>query len=326
MSAEQIIVVRRRGKRSHGKHASSAWKIAFADFTLSMMAVFLVMWVVSTASPSEKAIIGKYFSDPNSIFLEGGNPSLIDMGYPDAPVASMLHEQPQTSLSNHSVGNTSANDVPIPTDSPLWELVRDLTRAGLVGKQSDYRGNLRLEFIPQGVRIDISESLEKSMFDRGSEHLTPYFEDLLLALAPHLAEANRALSITGHSDGTNFSRQHVMDNWYLSSYRANEVRQTLIYGGFPEERIVQVAAMADRSLIDKDNPSNPVNRRVEIVVMTADSETRLTGVDHNDLSVVVDSGDGEKPVEVEKVLREFDTERMTDVRRQAEENRMPEQG
>ena len=146
-----------------------------------------------------------------------------------------------------------------------------------------------------------------------------------------VAEVDRIADTTNFAgtkllDGTNFSRQHVMDNWYLSSYRANEVRQTLIYGGFPEERIVQVAAMVDRSLVDKDNPSNPVNRRVEIVVMTADSETRLTGVDYDDLSPVADTGHGEEPVEVEKVLSEFDTDHMMDVRWHAEENRMPERG
>ncbi|MET4694694.1 flagellar motor protein MotB [Endozoicomonas lisbonensis] len=316
MSAEQIIVVRRRGRRSRGRHGNNAWKIAFADFTLSMMAVFLVLWVVSTATPSEKAVIGRYFSDPDSVFEEGGHASLIDMGFPYPPIASVIHGQPQQGLSNSSM----------PASSPLWGLMEDLEEAGLTGAQGDYQGNLNLEFIPQGIKIYISESEEKAMFDQGSKHLMPFFEDMLLGLAPYLAETGRALSITGHSDGVGFTDQRDMDNWYLSSYRANEARQTLIHGGFPEERIVQVAAMADRALVDKENPYNPINRRVEIVVMTADSEFRLTGVDFDAMSLVADSGDEEEAVETERVRREFDTGRIIDVRRLAEDNRMPGRG
>ncbi|UYM15700.1 hypothetical protein [Endozoicomonas euniceicola] len=44
------------------------------------------------------------------------------------------------------------------------------------------------------------------------------------------------------------------------------------------------------------------------------------------MSPVADTGHGEEPVEVEKVLCEFDTDRMMDVRRQAEQNRMPGRG
>ncbi|AMO56407.1 hypothetical protein GZ77_06315 [Endozoicomonas montiporae] len=315
MSSDQIIVVRRRSRRGGRRHGSSAWKIAFADFTLSMMAVFLVLWVVSTATPSEKAVIGQYFSDPNSVFEEGGHASIIDLGFPNPPIATMIHGEPQ-GLSNSSM----------PMNSPLWGLMEDLEGAGLTGAQGDYQGNLNLEFIPQGIKIYISESEERAMFDQGSKHLTPFFEDLLLGLAPYLADTGRALSITGHSDGVDFSDNLDMDNWYLSSYRANEARQTLIHGGFPEERIVQVAAMADRALVDKENPYNPINRRVEIVVMTADSEFRLTGIDYDALRLMVDSGEDADAVETETVRREFDTGRMIDVRRLAEDNRLPGRG
>ena len=316
MSSDQIIIVRRKGRRSKRQHGSSAWKIAFADFTLSMMAVFLVLWVVSTATPSEKAIIGQYFSDPNSVFEEGGHLSLIDMGFPNPPIASVIHSQPQQGLGNGS----------LPANSPLWGLMEDLEGAGLAGAQGDYRGNLNLEYIPQGIKIYISESEDKAMFEQGSKHLTPFFEDILLGLAPYLADTGRALSITGHSDGSNFSDQRDMDNWYLSSYRANEARQTLIHGGFPEGRIVQVSAMADRALVDKDNPYNPVNRRVEIVVMTADSEFLMTGIDFEAERLMVDSGEDDEPEETEMVRREFDTGRMIDVRRLAEDNRLPGRG
>lgn len=77
MSGDKIIIVRRKRRRKGNGHGCSAWKIAFADFSLSMMAVFLVMWV-STATLAEQAVIGQYFSGPNSVLTKGGHPSMID--------------------------------------------------------------------------------------------------------------------------------------------------------------------------------------------------------------------------------------------------------
>src|ERR1700739_3450576 len=59
---ETIIIVRK--KRSHGaKHHGGAWKVAFADFMTSMMALFLVLWIVTQSSDIRTAIAG-YFQDP----------------------------------------------------------------------------------------------------------------------------------------------------------------------------------------------------------------------------------------------------------------------
>lgn len=37
------VIIKRRGKKGHAEEHSSAWKVAFADFTLAMMALFMVL-------------------------------------------------------------------------------------------------------------------------------------------------------------------------------------------------------------------------------------------------------------------------------------------
>ena len=37
---EHEIIIKRRGKKGHGDEHGGAWKVAFADFTLAMMALF----------------------------------------------------------------------------------------------------------------------------------------------------------------------------------------------------------------------------------------------------------------------------------------------
>jgi chemotaxis protein MotB len=42
-------------------HHGGAWKIALADFMTALMALFLVLWIISTASPAELQGPGRIF-------------------------------------------------------------------------------------------------------------------------------------------------------------------------------------------------------------------------------------------------------------------------
>lgn len=63
MDNNQPIIVKRVKKVAAGHHGG-AWKIAFADFAVAMMAFFLVMWLMSSATPEQKKAISGYFQDP----------------------------------------------------------------------------------------------------------------------------------------------------------------------------------------------------------------------------------------------------------------------
>ena len=63
MENNQPIIIK-RVKRFGGGHHGGAWKIAFADFATAMMAFFLVLWLLSTATPEQKIAIAGYFKDP----------------------------------------------------------------------------------------------------------------------------------------------------------------------------------------------------------------------------------------------------------------------
>ncbi|EFR5401720.1 hypothetical protein H2C53_002898 [Escherichia coli] len=53
----KTTIVRRQIKKNHAGHHGGAWKVAFADFTLAMMALFMTLWIVnSVVNPSVKAL------------------------------------------------------------------------------------------------------------------------------------------------------------------------------------------------------------------------------------------------------------------------------
>ena len=57
-----IIVIKK--KAGHGGHHGGAWKVAYADFVTAMMALFIVLWLLSSDEKVKKAV-GGYFNDPS---------------------------------------------------------------------------------------------------------------------------------------------------------------------------------------------------------------------------------------------------------------------
>src|SRR5580698_9794110 len=56
-----IIIIKK--KVNHGGHHGGAWKVAYADFVTAMMALFIVLWLLSSSEKVKKAV-GGYFLDP----------------------------------------------------------------------------------------------------------------------------------------------------------------------------------------------------------------------------------------------------------------------
>jgi chemotaxis protein MotB len=57
----EIVIVRRHA-RHVDEHHGGAWKIAFADFMTAMMALFLVLWLISSTSDKERRAVAQYFN------------------------------------------------------------------------------------------------------------------------------------------------------------------------------------------------------------------------------------------------------------------------
>ena len=85
MADETIIVRHKRGGDHEAAHGGS-WKVAFADFAIAMMALFLVLWLVAATNEIQKKSISSYFSNPG-IFKKPSSRNPISM-----QGASSVHE------------------------------------------------------------------------------------------------------------------------------------------------------------------------------------------------------------------------------------------
>ena len=284
MENNQPIIIK-RVKRYGGGHHGGAWKIAFADFATAMMAFFLVLWLMSSATPEQLIAIAGYFKDPVG-FSDSGSPYVIDLG--GSPEMS-----PDQTL-NPEVKSTPAPDrVPVDADQQdaaaeqveqdrLEMLLQELqTKVNENPQLAKFKDQILFEITQDGLRIQIMDAENRPMFDIGSAKLKPYFEDILLAMADTIKAVPNKVSISGHTDATPFVGNNGFGNWELSANRANAARRALLAGGYPDQQVARVVGYASSALYDKEHPQNPINRRIDIVVMTKKAQQRIEGAQNS---------------------------------------------
>ncbi len=81
------------------------------------------------------------------------------------------------------------------------------------------------------------------------------------------------ISISGHTDATKLAGGDDYGNWELSADRANASRRAMQELGTPEERFAKMVGLAANNPLFPDDPTNPTNRRLSIVLL------RGTGVE-----------------------------------------------
>lgn len=256
------IVIRRK-KVVHGHHGG-AWKIALADFMTALMALFLVMWILSVSDDETRQAVADYFSTPLVTAITGGDRSgstrVIPGGGPDP---------------THSEGERARIDTLQRTRPSMqerrffMELQERIERAiELDPELRQLRSQMRFDLTHEGLRIQLLDTDQRPMFELGSDQVAPYMRSLLRTLAPLLNELPNELSISGHTDSVPYAGGYRgYSNWELSNDRANASRRELIAGGFDPSQLLRVSGFADRVLLPETESTDPVNRRIELVVL-----------------------------------------------------------
>ena len=277
----QLLIIR-RVKRGHGGgHHGGAWKVAYADFVTAMMAFFLVMWLVGTTTKVEKGAIAEYFKNPSMQAGHSMVPSQ-SMG-PGGAANSLVQLSAVTTPSSGDNGTQLSKPEIKPEDveklareqekKQLEALMQNLKEA--IDKSQalqPFKDQLLLDITPEGLRIQIVDKQSRPMFDSGSTTLKPYTGDILHELASFLNSVPNKVSLSGHTDTAPYAGGDGYSNWELSSGRANAARRALVAGGMQEHKVALVVGLADSVLFDKNDPRNPINRRISIVVMNKAAE------------------------------------------------------
>lgn len=285
----KAAIIKRGGRKHEEEEHGGSWKVAFADFCLALMCLYLVLWVLA-ARQTEEAQAS--LQNASSSLLDNGKGKLSDtMGGPRGSLISReplpRHNEAVPSRKTGS-GPDYPDEIGKPTgksrvryESPqdLQDLAKVLAR---MSEQGGLKANLQTVITPYGLRVMLHDTDHEGMFHLGSAVPTERFRGLLMKMGPLFAQMENQMLIVGHTDAVPFSdpRNHAVSNWTLSSGRAAAARGLLLDGGMPERSVLQVVGMAQQAPLDAAHPLASENRRIELVILTkaqAESVTAMFG-------------------------------------------------
>jgi chemotaxis protein MotB len=232
---QPIIIIKKKG--GHGGHHGGAWKVAYADFVTAMMSLFIVLWLMGSSEKVKHAVAG-YFNDPKGTGSQLGT-TMTGTGATVSQVDTKDLEKLKEKLEEEIKAR------------------KDLEK---LSKQ------IEIKITPEGLRIELIEGKNGTFYELGGAKLSQNGQVLLSLLATELKTLPNLLLIEGHTDSTPYSEQNGYSNWELSADRANSARKILQQDGVRANQVTQVRGYADQMLRIKNNPTDPSNRRISILV------------------------------------------------------------
>jgi chemotaxis protein MotB len=233
-----FIIVKK--KAGHGGHHGGAWKVAYADFVTAMMALFIVLWLLNSSKKIQEAV-GGYFRDPSGTSKNIGT---------------------NKRGSDESVALTK-DDMPKLKDQ-LEQHIRQMSNF------EQLKNQIEMTVTSDGLRIELLETANGTFFNLGSPEPSDNGKELLLLLAQQLGKLPNQLSIEGHTDSKPYLGKKEYSNWELSTDRANAARRLMQADGLRGNQVSQVRGYADQMLRKPDDPLNPSNRRISVIVQYLD--------------------------------------------------------
>jgi chemotaxis protein MotB len=234
LAKQPIIVIKKVS--GHGGHHGGAWKVAYADFVTAMMALFIVLWLLNSSVKVKQAVSG-YFNDPRSSHKETGTDKA-----------------------------GSGDSLPIDKEN-VEKLKQQIQKAIKSQKDLDKLSKqIEITITPEGMRIELIEDKKGTFFQSGSAKLSDTGQKLVEMLAGQLKTLPNHLLLEGHTDAQPYSSDNGYTNWELSADRANSARRLLQQDGVGKDQISQVRGYADQLLRVKNDPMDPTNRRISLIV------------------------------------------------------------
>ncbi len=216
---------------------SAAWKVAYADFVTAMMALFIVLWLLSSSEQVQKAV-GGYFTDPQGRGKDVGN-GLRGTG------------SENLSLKKDDMSKLRDKLALAVKDTPALRTIKE----HVVFTETN-----------EGLRVELLEGESSTFFESGSSIPTGPGKALLGKLAEEIGKLPNKGAIEGHTDSKPFPGRAGYSNWELSSDRANAARRWMEESGMRPAQVSQVSSYADQTPRERLAADDPSNRRATVIL------------------------------------------------------------
>ena len=295
------IIVIKKIQPGHGGAHGGGWKIALADMMTAMMAFFLLMWILGASQETQRKSVADFFTPSNSTAqvqmgatagsngLFGGRSIIDPDGFPytakqtammqmvtprseGGPTENEPSPNSENARDNDSQSKTEQKEATEAADKANFDKMEKEVREQLAANPNLEQVQNQVQFVreKEGLRIEVIDKADFSMFPMGSTKLQPQAQALMTEIAKSLAGTDNKLSVRGHTDSVAFANKEGRNNWSLSAERAEATRATLEKSGIKSDRFTQIEGVADTAPYNPNDPKDPRNRRISITVKFKD--------------------------------------------------------
>ena len=241
------------------------------------------MWLLGSTAKGDLQGIAEYFKTPLKVAMAGGSGSGDSSSIIQGGGRDLTRKEGQVTKNDMDPGpkriyapDTSAMKAELARQEmmrlkALKQRIEETIEARPALKQ--FRRQMLLDITTEGLRIQIVDEQNRPMFDLAKADLQPYTREILYEIGRALNDVPNRVSLSGHTDAKPYaSGEKGYSNWELSADRANASRRALIAGGMDETKVLRVVGLSSAVLFDKEDPFNPINRRISIIVMNKQAE------------------------------------------------------
>ncbi len=279
--------VRAPGKKEKPVRKSSGdtRSVTLIDILAMMLAVFMVLWLTNARTDEARHAVDLYFAPGAPVLTRlepAAGPRLDNTATTRRGTGTVVilaaadqgHEAASTGTGAWPSTSTSGGTTTLSTAAlrareaeKFADVEARLT--GPLGSSAAMRKlaqHVVIERTAAGLRIELTDRPGLAMFPRGSSRMHSHMRLLLLHVAETIADLPNPISVTGHLDPMAAQVQARAGAGDLSANRAIASRRVLIDAGIPETRISRVMGQAGNEPLLRDDPGNPRNRRISILV------------------------------------------------------------
>jgi len=274
-SNQPPIIVKKVIMEQHAGHHGGAWKVAYADFVTAMMAFFLLIWLLGATNEKQRKALADYFA-----------PTLVEMRTNSAGSDGIFGGSSLTDKDNypHRASQTGTRSITIPRDSTGTRDDKGNSRASSKAMDAkefekkireqlkkdpgklDLLKNIRFTDTDEGLRIDLIDEANFSMFALATDNLNPKARILIGEVAKIIDTVDNMLVIRGHTDSLPYASGKNMNNWLLSSARAEATRKEMVRQGIFKTRVARIEGVADTEPYNPQDRMDDRNRRISITM------------------------------------------------------------
>jgi chemotaxis protein MotB len=230
--------------KKKNEHHGGAWKVAYADFITSMMALFLVLWIANFR-PEVLVYASMYFKDPT---------------FKEWPTTwGMMDKEVKASQKDASVQDQTTSE----NEGFLRAIARDFHR--LLNIKDDEKQPIDITITNDGLRMTIYDRTKKPIFKGNTTETTDWGTQVFQNLAWLIERYHFQVFLEGHTPaGLDLGNNKNYTPWELSTDRANAVRRLMEYYAMSPDKVRRVAGFGDSEPLPKVPANSEDNQRISV--------------------------------------------------------------